>query len=535
MRRYGIYLMVCMAVLCAGGYAVAAHDKGEPDDDNRFSVHGEVRFRGEMWENMFDFTDNNEAAFGGAEADDNFDLYPYRYRVLAKGDLGHDVWVGVEFQGTGVAGGGLFGDNTLPFGDGFEIGESGVSIYQGNIKLVDIGDSVLDLTIGRSELVLDTGLHFSALPFYNGISHDGAIAAWQWEKFGLTGFVLRNTEGNLDALGVTCGPTFGSAGLPSGICPDDDHDMWTLGVHGKHFIGGNEHHDVAYYLFVQKQDDAGLDPSVTAGVDSGRVVTLGGRWGKYLEDESGFHWNIEAAMQGGDYQSLATGTLLMPNVWGVNTGFGTFASCDSDGDGTQATTGPDACDAGGIVVEASGGYTWDGDNMAHTVWGGVTYASGDDDPNDSDQDAYMPLYTDFHKRLGYADLWAMSNIQAFYAGYKGMLNDKHLFGGTFYVFQKAEDEGLSYSPLTGAGGVFVDCPPTGGAFPDDCEGDLGSEVDIFYNYYMTNNLSFDTALSYVDPGDAVEAHICGVGGAACTEGEGGDAAWRLTYQARARF
>ena len=61
------------------------------------------------------------------------------------------------------------------------------------------------------------------------------------------------------------------------------------------------------------------------------------------------------------------------------------------------------------------------------------------------------------------------------------------------------------------------------------------EFDIFYNYYMTNNLSFDTALSYVEPGDAVENHICGVGGAACTEGEGSDAAWRLTYQARARF
>ena len=35
MRRYAIYLMVCMAVLCAGGYTVAAPDKGEPDDDNR--------------------------------------------------------------------------------------------------------------------------------------------------------------------------------------------------------------------------------------------------------------------------------------------------------------------------------------------------------------------------------------------------------------------------------------------------------------------------------------------------------------------
>jgi hypothetical protein len=103
------------------------------------------------------------------------------------------------------------------------------------------------------------------------------------------------------------------------------------------------------------------------------------------------------------------------------------------------------------------------------------------------------------------------------------------------MFSKADDEGLSYSPLLGAGGVFVDCPPAGGAFSDDCEDDLGMEFDIYYNYYMSNNLSFDTALSMVDPGDAVEAHICGVGVAECLEGEGGDMAWRLTYQARARF
>ena len=523
MRRYGTYLMVCMAVLCAGGYAVAAAYDEEADDDNKFSVHGEVRFRGEMWDNMFDFTDNNDAVPG---SDDNFDLYPYRYRVLAKGDLGHDIWVGVEFQGTGVAGGGLFGESTLPFGDGFEIGESGVSVYQGNIKLVDIGDSVLDITIGRSELVLDTGLHFSNLPFYNGISHDGAMGQWQWEKFGFTSFLLRNTEGNLDALGITCDGAI--SGVPSGICPDDDHDMWTLGFHGKHFIGGDEHHDIAYYAFIEKQDDDGLDTEGLAIVaDTGEIITLGGRWGKYSPDESGFHWNIEAALQTGDYQTAFTGTILRPNVWGSVTGFGA-PSC------TPGTLG-DACDAAGIVFEGSAGYTWHGDT-SHTIWGGFTYASGDDDPNDEDQDAYMPLYTDFHKRLGYADLWAMSNIQAFYGGYKVMFGDeKHLLGATVYKFDKAEDEGLSYSPLTGGSGVFVDCPPAGGVFPDDCDSDLGMELDIFYNYYMTNNLSFDTALSWVDPGDAVEAHVCGVGGLECTEGEGSDAAWRLTYQARARF
>lgn len=525
MRRYGIYLMICMAVLCAGGFAVAAHDKDMEDDDNKFSVHGEIRFRGENWDNLLDFTDKNSDTPGSE--DDQFDIYPYRYRILAKGDLGNDIWVGAEFQGTGVAGGGLFGENTAPFGDGFEIAESGVGVYQGYIKLMDIGNSMMDLTIGRSELVLDTGLHFSALPFYNGITHDGAIAGWQWDSFDLTGFWLMNSESNLNPIGITC-PTGGTIGLPSGLCPDEDADFATWGIHGKHWIDDDHHHEAAWYAFLQEQDSANLFGSPTP--EEGMIITFGGRWGNYNKGEGGFHWNLEAALQTGDYQTLATGTLLMPNVWGA----GTFASNPSC---TPSSAG-DACDAGGLVFEGSVGYTWDGD-VAHTIWGGITHASGDDDPNDEDQDAFMPLYTDFHKRLGYADLWAVSNIQAWYAGYKGMANDKHLFGGTFYMFQKAEEGGLSYSPLTGGGGVFVDCPPFGGAsFDDGCDDDLGQEIDIFYNYYMTNNLSFDTAFSWVDPGDAVEDHICGVdasGDAVCSDGEGGDSGWRLTYQARARF
>ena len=51
--------------------------------------------------------------------------------------------------------------------------------------------------------------------------------------------------------------------------------------------------------------------------ETGEIITLGGRWGKYVEDDSGFHWNIEAAMQTGDYQTHVTGTILRPNVWGA--------------------------------------------------------------------------------------------------------------------------------------------------------------------------------------------------------------------------
>ncbi len=514
MRRYGLYVLACMALICAGDLAIADHHGKGEDDDNRFSVHGEVRFRGESWSNLLDFTDTDDSR----TRDDDFDIWPYRYRMMAKGDLGNDVWVGVEFQGTGVAGGGLFGENNLPFGDGFEVAESGVNIYQGWVKLKDVGDSVLDLGFGRQEIKFDTGLHFSNLPFYNGISHDAITAYWDWERFGIHSFYIRNTESNLDPTGfITCNDSSGFAtGLPAGICPSDDADEHTFGVHFKHYIDGDMNHDVAYYLFLQTQNSDASGPRL----DSGSIYTLGGRWGNHNKDEGGFSWNIEASVQSGDFQPADPGSLLMPNAFGGNCAI----SIPPDGD---------TCDAGGWVFEGYAGYTWEG-STDHTIWGGVTIASGDDDPNDGDQDAFMPLYTDFHKRLGYADLWALSNIEAIYIGYKGMVEDRHGYGATLYMFSKAENEGTTWSPLTGFGGPFIDCPPFGGT-TSDCDDDLGTEIDLFYNYYFSNNFSFDVAWSIVDPGDAVEDHFCGVGVSACTDDEGSDTAWRLTYQARARF
>src|SRR5262247_3436029 len=118
MKKLGVVMLGLAAALFVGNVARAAMD--EEGDNKKFSIHGEIRFRGEWWDNLTDFTDT-DAVLDNSEANDSFDLFPYRVRLAMKGDLGHDIWVYGEFQGAGVAGGGAFGEVSPFFGDDTEI------------------------------------------------------------------------------------------------------------------------------------------------------------------------------------------------------------------------------------------------------------------------------------------------------------------------------------------------------------------------------------------------------------------------------
>ncbi len=509
MRRLGYFLLGFAAVVFMGGVAQAAMEEDE-GGEKKFTIHGEVRFRGEWWNNLTDFTDTDADPDGDGVNDstdnDSFDIFPYRITLAAKGDLGHDIWVYGAFQGSGVAGGGLFGEVSPFFGDDFEAADSGVNLYQGWVKAKDVGDSVLDLTFGRQEIVFDTGLHFSNLPYYNGISHDGVMAAWDWDNFGVHAFWIQPFESNLFATDLD---------------QNSDADDNTLGVHFKHMLGDNDQ-DVAYYLFLQIQDDFDLsdvDP-ITGGVqrgDKGKIYTAGARWGHKVEHgKGGFGWNLEGSYQFGDFQPCAAG---LTTVGGFIFGPGAPACVE------------DTLDMKAWVLEGSLGYTWSQGKTDQKLWGGLTWASGDDDPADEDMEAFMPLYNDFHRRLGYADLFAVTNIESYNIGYKVNVDERHIFGGTFWLFNQAETETGTVSPLTfvSTGETLADSCVSGGGV--SCDDDLGQELDLFYDYNLTENFSFDLFLAWFEPGQAIEDHWSGFG--AVDAGE--DAAWRFNAQARARF
>src|SRR5262245_40122505 len=82
MRKLGMFLVGFAAVLFAGGVARAAMMADE-DTDNKFTIHGEVRFRGEYWDNLTDFTNSGSKTLGAQNGGDNFDIFPYRVRLAA--------------------------------------------------------------------------------------------------------------------------------------------------------------------------------------------------------------------------------------------------------------------------------------------------------------------------------------------------------------------------------------------------------------------------------------------------------------------
>ena len=85
MRKLSLIVLACAALLTTG-IAYAGH--GEDDDDNEFSMHGEVRFRAEFFSNLFDYTDTrNQMGTGTKLEDDDFDIFPYRVRFGAIGRL----------------------------------------------------------------------------------------------------------------------------------------------------------------------------------------------------------------------------------------------------------------------------------------------------------------------------------------------------------------------------------------------------------------------------------------------------------------
>ena len=492
MRRFGLFLLGFAALLTAGSLVQAADDT-----DNKFSIHGEVRFRGDEWNNMIDFTDTDEGS-GATNTNDSFDLWPYRVRLAAKGELGNDIWVYGEFQAAGVAGGGIFGETEPLFGDETEVFNSGVALYQGYVMLKDVGKTNLDLTFGRQEVVYDRGLHFSSLDFYNGIRHDGIMAAWQWEDMGFSAFWLRNSENNLSLGSINCDETVSPA------CPDSDDD--TLGAHWNTMVGSKKNQDVAAYVFFQLQNDPGITPSQ----DRGKIYTVGGRWGRTLKGEGGFFWNIEGSYQFGDVQPCASPFFGGP--------------CTDDTLDQKAT-----------IIEGDLGFVWHSGKTDQRFFGNALMASGDDDPTDEDSDAFQPLYTDFHNRLGYADIIAPTNVLSISVGYQLNIDDRHIFGAQFYDFRKAEDNDTNISPVSGfqLTPTLADCLVATG---EECDDDaIAQELDVSYTYAMTNNFSFDTALAYVIPGDAIEDHWNSFGTVAGEEDFGGDNAWRLYGQARARW
>jgi len=165
-----------------------------------------------------------------------------------------------------------------------------------------------------------------------------------------------------------------------------------------------------------------------------------------------FDWNIEAAGQTGDAGNP------FPVLCGTS----------------------DTCDLSGAVAEGWIGFNFNhGERSRSRVHVGFYSASGD--KSDTDKvESFIPLFGDFHGRLGYNDFFGASDIDDINAGYEVWLNDgRHMAGIYYHMFKENE-------PAPG---------------DDD---DLGDEIDLKYSFQWKPNVGLEVGYDMLNPGKAFE-------------------------------
>src|SRR3989441_10239579 len=82
--------------LLAIGVIILMTPPAMAQEEKPFTLHGELRFRGEYDANTQDFDKNDNT--------DNFDYWPYRVRIAAEGKFAKNVTAWIEFQNGSVLG-----------------------------------------------------------------------------------------------------------------------------------------------------------------------------------------------------------------------------------------------------------------------------------------------------------------------------------------------------------------------------------------------------------------------------------------------
>ena len=420
--------------LLAAGVVIMMAPPVMAQEEKPFTIHGEVRFRGEY--------DNNTSDFDNS-FDDGALFYPYRVRIAAEGKFAKNVSAWIEFQNASVA------NATTRFGNpfsGFVFGNdtgSGVEMYQGNITLDQLWSKNFSLRIGRQEIVAGNELLLGDLDFYSGLSHDGVVGNWKLKKVNLMLWYTRPVEGSVSDV-------FGAGSVP----PDQQVIAPGTGSGTQNFLGGYAtwtfHKDQSFDVYLMNLNDRGT---------GGNFQTLGARYARDTTG-NGIFWDAEYAQQMGQAASE-------------------FVS------GAKV-------DANGHAIEGWFGYNWKARKNVHRVFARLEEASGDKTTSTKDE-GFIPLFGDFHNRLGHGDWFQMAStptalgggvagggtgIQGLSVGYTGNFKDRHEFGAAYWQY-KLTEQNASVSK------------------------DLGKAVDVWYGFNYTRNVNFLVSLSQLSPDDAL--------------------------------
>jgi len=429
--------------LLAVGVFILMTPPAMAQEEKPFTLHGEIRFRGEYDANTQDFDKNDNT--------DNFDYWPYRVRIAAEGKFAKNVTAWIEFQN-----GSVLGNLGQAPHIGFDpFAGNDAELYQGNITIEHLWWKNFTARIGRQEMVEGTELMLGDLDFYQGQTFDGLTGTFKLKKGSIMLFDTRIDQGKAfvggflppDQIGASVGDNINFFGAYTNW----DIQIGTLDV----------------YLLNLKDRTFPRD-----------INTLGARWGRDLVNKNGLFWNVEIAQQSGDADSTPGAKVK----------------------------------AKGSVEEGWIGWNVKSGKNNHRFYARLGKASGDDNPGDSNEHGFIPMFGDFHNRLGHGDFFQLSHdptslgggiadlgVQGFGIGWNGMFTDKHEVGAEYWSFTSDKKNGAG-------------------------EDKLGREFDVWYGYNFSKNLAFTASLSQLSPDDGL------TGG-----GPNNDAVSRIYGNARLRF
>jgi hypothetical protein len=300
------------------------------------------------------------------------------------------------------------------------------------------------------------------LDFYSGIAHDGMVGSFNYDSFGLDLWWTRPLQS---------GTLFGGFPTTTGV---PDHQSQNFYGAWADFKKIPRQINVAAYLMYFEQGQT------TTTLNGYAFYTIGARANKEaVAGKNGFAWNAELAFQSGDF-----------------------------------TLGPTISDKGDVsasAFEGMFGYNLNTSGADHLFRVQYVMASGNKDTADPDFDpakdeAFHPLFQDYHMRYGLSDVFSLSNLTAWSVGWN-MTKSNHILGVDYWMYQLTEDM------IDAAGSK---------------QNDLGSEVDAWYKYQYNPNTQIMAGLAYFMPGDVIKYMSDPAGGPT-------DAGMRLVGNLRLRF
>jgi len=373
--------------LLALGVALMVAPPVMAQEEKPFTIHGEVRYRGEYDNNANDLNNN---------AHDSVQFWPYRVRIAAEGHFSKNVSAWIEFQNSGFAG----GDSPFRTG-GVRVAGQGVELYQGNVTFDQLWSKNFSLRIGRQEIVAGNELLLGDLDFYTGISHDGGVGTWKLKKVNLMVWYTRPFDSQVSLAG---GAQFSPPGTYAIGAADGTQN----------FYGG-------YATWVFKKDQTfdvyGMNLNARA---TSNIQTVGARYAHDSTTKDGFIWDAELAQQFGDFTPASKAKGRAIEGW--------F--------GYNWKSGRNVHRVYGRLESATG------NKGTSTDFEGFVPMFGDFH-NRTGRGDWFALSNN-STALGVAP---GGGLVALSVGYNGFYNDRHEFGAAYWKYDLQEDNGAASKDL----------------------------------------------------------------------------------------